>query len=379
MRQQQQQPPADDGVLQQLVTPENREQYLKALRQVGRSSYLSHLQRPVLPLDLRPWLQQELQQEEKKLAALSEHLQQQLQLQLQQGTTSSSPGLLSRLQHLRDEKVALLLQVQYLKERIHALDVLMMERQPPPLLLHLLQAAAKGAKQPQHMGSGPASAVLAAAAAASGSASAAADPIAATLSATETADFPLTVPPAAVTQQQQPLLRRFGLVPRWLLGKGLGALGRPQGLAGQRGELEAFAAAGWAEDFPLLQQLPGETPREAAARKVKAAAVRLIGGCDAHESPLEYKQRMQQLLEHHQQQHKEPNQLQRQEQQRRMRGASSVAAAAAALQLQQEARNAQLPDSALQLLSRYAHQRPDEMRLRGTPAENAEVRRPLSA
>ena len=380
----QQQPPADDGLLQQLLAPSSREDYLQALRRVGPSSYLSHLHRPVLPVDLRPWLQHELQQEEKKLAALTQQLQQQMQrLQLCNGSSSNNNGSMAlmrqQLQHLRDERFTRLQQIEYLKERLHALNVLLLERQPPPLLLQLLHSAAANAKLPPHAGTGPAAAALEAAVAARGGATAAADPIAATLAATDAADFPVTVPPAVVRVQEHHQLQRFGLEPEWLLGKGLGALGRPAGLGASRTELEGFVAAGWAEDFPALQQLPGEAAGEAAARRLKAAAVRFFGGYDAQESPLEFKQRMQQLFEQQKQQQQAELQDEQQAQQQPRRphplpDGSPAAVAAAALQLQQEAQSAHLPSSALQLLTRYAHQRPAELHLKGTPAENAEVR-----
>ncbi|KAL8269754.1 hypothetical protein Esti_006317 [Eimeria stiedai] len=372
-QQQQQQQHEDDGLLQQLLAPPSREHYLKALRQVARSEYLSHLQRPVLPVDLRPWLQHELHEEEKKLAALAHHMQ-----QLQQQENSSSSRLLTRsepqeLQHLRDQRVAVLHQIQYLKERLHAVEVLLAERQPPSLLLQLIRSAAEQASRAPHQGTGPAAAVLTAAAAAEGSTAArAADPLAATLAAAEAADFPVTVPPAAVVPHQQELLRRHGVVPRWLLGQGLGSLTRPQGLRREEDELAAFVAAGWAEDFPLLQQLPGETPGEAAERRLQAAAVRLCAGHDARESPLHYKQRMQLLLEQQQEQ-QEQQQEQRQLRRQAAPATAGAALAAAALELQEEARKAGVPASVQQLLGLYAHQAPGELVLRGTAAETAEL------
>ncbi|OEH74427.1 s1 RNA binding domain-containing protein [Cyclospora cayetanensis] len=270
-QQQQQQPPEDDGLLQQFLAPSGKEHYLEALRQAPRSAYLSHLQRPVMPLDLKPWLQEELLNEEKKLAALSQQLQ-------------------------------------------------------------------------------------------------------TTLAATASADFPVTVPPAAVSAQQHHELQRFGLIPKWLLGKSLGSLVRPVGLTRARSEVEAFAAAGWSEEFPQLQQLPGESARDAAARRLEAATVRLLGSYDAQESPLEYKQRMQRLLL------REQRGAQKREPREPLPPLSGAAAtAAAALQLQQEARKAQLPASAVQLLTRYGHQKPSEMRLRGSPGENMEVQRIAAA
>ncbi|XP_026192754.1 LOW QUALITY PROTEIN: uncharacterized protein LOC34622576 [Cyclospora cayetanensis] len=382
-QQQQQQPPEDDGLLQQFLAPSGKEHYLEALRQAPRSAYLSHLQRPVMPLDLKPWLQEELLNEEKKLAALSQQLQSLQQQQRERassvsGRGSSSggsrgayaePSLDDQMQHLRDAMVARVHQVQYLRERLHALNVVLREREPPPLLLELLKRAAAGASRPPHEGSRPAAAALAALAAAEGSAAAAAaDPIAATLAATASADFPVTVPPAAVSAQQHHELQRFGLIPKWLLGKSLGSLVRPVGLTRARSEVEAFAAAGWSEEFPQLQQLPGESARDAAARRLEAATVRLLGSYDAQESPLEYKQRMQRLLL------REQRGAQKREPREPLPPLSGAAAtAAAALQLQQEARKAQLPASAVQLLTRYGHQKPSEMRLRGSPGENMEL------
>ncbi|KAL8426662.1 hypothetical protein Efla_005919 [Eimeria flavescens] len=369
VHQQEPQPPTDDGLLQHLVAPPNREHYVEALRQISRSSYLSHLQRPVLPLDLRPWLQYELQREEKKLASLSHLTQQQLQHQASSGSSSSSPSG-AHLQRIQDERIAVLQQIQYLKERIYAMELLLAERQAPPLLLHMIRKAAEEASQPQHRGSGPAAVVLAAAASAEGGSRQAADPLAATVAATEAADFPVTVPPAAVSHQQLEQLRRMGVVPSWLLGKGLGSLARPEGLKRQADELAGFTAAGWAEEFPLMQQLPGETSADAAARRVHAAAARLFGGYGMQESPLSFKQRMQQLLE---QEQANEDQGQQQQQRHHLPATSPAAMAAGALQLQEEARLARLPFSVLQLLSRYAHQRPGDMVLRGSPAENAEL------
>ncbi|KAL8431755.1 hypothetical protein ACSSS7_005081 [Eimeria intestinalis] len=386
-QQQQQQEPEDDGLLQQLLAPPSREHYLKALRQVARSEYLSHLQRPVLPVDLRPWLQHELREEEKKLAALA-HRMQQLQQQQNSSSSTSSTSSSSRvpqeLQHLRDQRIAVLHQIQYLKERLHALEVLLSERQPPSLLLQLLRTAAQHASQGPHEGTGPAAAVLAAAAAAEGSAAAqAADPLSATLSAADASDFPVTVPPAAVAPHQQDLLRRHAIVPRWLLGKGLGSLTRPQGLGREADELGAFIAAGWAEDFPLLQRLPGEGASEAAERRLQAAAVRLCAGYDEREAPLQYKQRMQQLLLQQQQQQQQqeerqqhPQQQQQQQQWRQRQAAPATAGAAlaaAALELQEEARKAGVPASVQHLLGLYAHQAPNELTLRGTTGENVEL------
>ncbi|CDJ38708.1 30S ribosomal protein S1, putative, partial [Eimeria tenella] len=246
-------------------------------------------------------------------------------------------------------------------------------------------AAAKNAQQPPHKGTGPAAAALAAAAAAEGSALAAADPLAATLAATEAADFPVTVPPAAVTPQQQQQLQQFSLEPQWLLGKGLGALLRPRGLGGPPSELAAFAAAGWAADMAPLQQLPHETAAAAAARRLQAATVRMFAAADPDESPLQFKQRMQQLLQQAQEQQllqdqqPELQQLQQQQQQQQeqeqdLPSSPAAAAAAAALQLQQQALKAQLPVSVRQLLSRYAHMSPKDFSLKGSIAENAELR-----